>query len=41
MAIAVFVNGAKGHAALHLSRDLNVQYKKKRDRMKRVREAFI
>jgi hypothetical protein len=25
MAIAVFVNGAKGHAALHLSRDLNVQ----------------
>src|SRR5438270_793874 len=25
MAIAVFVSGAKGHAALHLSRDLNVR----------------
>jgi transposase-like protein len=27
LAIAIFVNGAKGHAALHLSRDLDVQYK--------------
>lgn len=26
-AIAIFANGAKGYAALHLSRDLNVQYK--------------
>jgi transposase-like protein len=26
-AIAIFVNGAKGHAALQLSRDLNCQYK--------------
>lgn len=26
-AIAIFVNGAKGHSALQLSRDLNVQYK--------------
>jgi transposase-like protein len=27
MAIAIFVNGAKGHSALQLSRDLDVQYK--------------
>ena len=27
LAIAIFVNGAKGHSALQLSRDLNVQYK--------------
>src|SRR5579883_2143820 len=27
MAIAIFVNGAKGHSALQLSRDLNCQYK--------------
>lgn len=27
LAIAIFVNGAKGYAALQLSRDLNVQYK--------------
>jgi transposase-like protein len=27
MAIAIFVNGAKGHSALQLSRDLGVQYK--------------
>jgi len=27
MAIAIFVNGAKGHCALQLSRDLGVQYK--------------
>jgi hypothetical protein len=27
MAIAIVVNGAKGHSALQLSRDLGVQYK--------------
>jgi hypothetical protein len=27
LAIAIFVNGAKAHAALQLSRDLNCQYK--------------
>jgi hypothetical protein len=27
LAIAIFVNGAKGHSALQLSRDLGVQYK--------------
>ena len=27
LAIAIFVNGAKGHSALQLSRDLNCQYK--------------
>jgi hypothetical protein len=27
LAIAIFTNGAKGHAALQLSRDLNCQYK--------------
>lgn len=27
LAIAIFVNGAKGYAALHLSRDLDVQYR--------------
>jgi hypothetical protein len=27
LAIAIFVNGAKGHSALQLSRDLDVQYK--------------
>src|SRR6266571_910889 len=27
MAIAIFVNGAKGHSALQLSRDLDCQYK--------------
>jgi hypothetical protein len=26
-AIAIFVNGAKGHSALQLSRDLDCQYK--------------
>jgi len=26
-AIAIFVNGAKGHSALELSRDLDCQYK--------------
>ncbi len=27
LAIAIFVNGAKGHSALQLSRDLDCQYK--------------
>src|SRR5260370_14323745 len=27
MAIAIFVNGAKGHSALQMSRDLDVEYK--------------
>jgi hypothetical protein len=27
MAVAIFVNGAKGHSALQKSRDLDVQYK--------------
>jgi hypothetical protein len=27
LAIAIFANGAKGHAALHVSRDLDCQYK--------------
>jgi len=27
MAIAIFVNGVKGHSALQMSRDLDVQYK--------------
>src|ERR1700686_4956318 len=27
LALAIFVNGAKGHSALQLSRDLNCQYK--------------
>lgn len=27
LAIAIFVNGAKGHSALQLSRDLGCQYK--------------
>src|SRR6202047_5094194 len=40
MAIAVFVNGAKGHAALHLSRDLNVQYKTAFVLAHKLREAM-
>jgi hypothetical protein len=40
MAIAVFVNGAKGHAALHLSRDLNVQYKTAFVLSHKLREAM-
>src|SRR2546423_434802 len=40
MAIAVFVNGAKGHAALHLSRDLNVQYKTAFALSHKLREAM-
>ena len=40
MAIAVFVNGAKGHAALHLSRDLDVQYKTAFVLSHKLREAM-
>jgi len=39
-AIAIFVNGAKGHAALHLSRDLNVQYKTAFVLAHKLREAM-
>jgi transposase-like protein len=39
-AIAIFVNGAKGHAALHLSRDLDVQYKTAFVLAHKMREAM-
>ncbi len=39
MAIAIFVNGAKGHAALQLSRDLDCQYKTAYVLSHRIREA--
>jgi transposase-like protein len=40
LAIAIFVNGAKGYAALHLSRDLNVQYKTAYVLSHKLREAL-
>jgi transposase-like protein len=40
LAIAIFVNGAKGHAALQLSRDLNVQYKTAFVLSHKLREAI-
>lgn len=40
MAIAIFVNGAKGHSALQLSRDLNVQYKTAFVLSHKIREAI-
>jgi transposase-like protein len=40
LAIAIFVNGAKGYAALHLSRDLNVQYKTAFVLAHKLREAL-
>jgi transposase-like protein len=40
LAIAIFVNGAKGYAALQLSRDLNVQYKTAFVRAHKIREAM-
>jgi len=40
MAIAIFVNGAKGHSALQLSRDLNVQYKTAFVLAHKLREAI-
>jgi transposase-like protein len=39
-AIAIFVNGAKGYAALHLSRDLDVQYKTAFVMAHKIREAL-
>ena len=39
-AIAIFVNGAKGHAALHLSRDLDVQHKTAFVLCHKLREAI-
>ena len=39
-AIAIFVNGAKGHSALQLSRDLNVQYKTAFVLSHKIREAL-
>lgn len=40
LAIAIFVNGAKGHSALQLSRDLNVQYKTAFVLSHKLREAL-
>lgn len=39
LAIAIFVNGVKGHSALQLSRDLDVQYKKAFFLSHKLREA--
>ncbi len=40
LAIAIFVNGAKGHSALQLSRDLDVQYKTAFVLAHKLREAM-
>ena len=40
MAIAIFVNGVKGHAALQLSRDLDIQYKTAFVLSHKIREAL-
>jgi transposase-like protein len=40
LAIAIFVNGAKGHSALQLSRDLNCQYKTAFVLAHKIREAL-
>lgn len=40
LAIAIFVNGAKGHSALQLSRDLDVQYKTAFVLSHKIREAL-
>jgi transposase-like protein len=40
LAIAIFVNGVKGHAALQLSRDLDVQYKTAFVLSHKIREAL-
>ena len=40
LAIAIFVNGAKGHSALQLSRDLDVQYKTAFVMAHKLREAI-
>lgn len=39
-AIAIFVNGAKGYSALHLSRDLSIDYKTAFVLLHKVREAI-
>ncbi len=40
LAIAIFVNGVKGHSALQLSRDLDVQYKTAFVMAHKIREAL-
>ena len=40
LAIAIFVNGAKGHSALQLSRDLDCQYKTAYVMAHKIREAL-
>lgn len=40
LAIAIFVNGAKGHSALQLSRDLDCQYKSAYVMAHKIREAL-
>jgi transposase-like protein len=40
LAIAIFTNGAKGHSALQLSRDLNCQYKSAYVLAHKIREAL-
>jgi transposase-like protein len=40
LAIAIFVNGAKGHSALQLSRDLDCQYKSAFVMAHKIREAM-
>jgi transposase-like protein len=40
LAIAIFVNGVKGHSALQLSRDLDVQYKTAFVMAHKIREAI-
>ena len=40
LAIAIFVNGAKGHSALQLSRDLDCQYKTAFVLAHKIREAI-
>src|SRR5476651_1166913 len=40
LAVAIFVNGAKGHSALQLSRDLDVQYKTAFVMAHKLREAM-
>ena len=41
LAIAIFVNGAKGHSALQLSRDLDCQYKTAYVLSMKLREAIV
>jgi len=41
LAIAIFVNGAKGHSALQLSRDLDCQYKTAFVLAHKLREAIV